>query len=35
MITFELTYFNSEYNYDEEVPKASYIFVLWAINIFD
>ena len=28
-------YFNSEYNYDQEVSKASYIFVLWTANIFD
>ena len=33
-ITHEMTYFNSEYNYDKEVPKASYIFVLWTVNIF-
>ena len=26
-----MTYFNSEYNYDKEVPKASYIFVLWTV----
>ena len=24
-----MTYFNSEYNYDKEVPKASYIFYLF------
>ena len=30
-----MTYFNSGYNYDKEVPKASYIFVLWTVNIFD
>ena len=29
-----MTYFNSEYNYNKEVPKA-YIFVLWTVNIFD
>ena len=34
VITYEMTYFNSEYNYDKEVPKASYIFVLWTVNIF-
>ena len=30
-----MTCFNSEYNYEEEVAKASYIFVLWTVNIFD
>ena len=34
VITYEMTYFNSEYNYDKGVPKASYIFVLWTVNIF-
>ena len=28
VITYEMTYFNSEYNYDEELSKASYMFVL-------
>ena len=27
-----MTYFNSGYNYDKEVSKASYIFVLWTVN---
>ena len=35
MITYDITYFNSEYNYDREVPTALYIFVLWTVNIFD
>ena len=35
VITYETTYFNSGYNYDKEVSKASYIFVLWTANIFD
>ena len=30
-----MTYFNSEYNYDQKVHKASYVFVLWTVNIFD
>ena len=30
-----MTHFNSEYNYDKEVPKASYISALWTVNIFD
>ena len=30
-----MTYFNLEYNYDEEVPQASNMFVLWTVNIFD
>ena len=25
----------TQYNYDKEVPKASYIFVLWTVNKFD
>ena len=32
VITYEMTYFNSGYNYDKEVSKASYIFVLWTVN---
>ena len=35
VITYEMTYFNSEYNYDKEVPKESYIAVLWPVNILD
>ena len=35
IITYEMTYFNSKYNQDKEVPKASYIFVLWTVNTFD
>ena len=30
-----MTCFNSGYNYDKEVSKASYMFVLWTVNIFD
>ena len=30
-----MTHFNSEYNYDKEVTEASYIFLLWTVNIFD
>ena len=29
VIKYEINYFNSKYKYDKEVPKASYIFVLW------
>ena len=32
---YEMTYVNSEYNYDNEVPKASCIFVSGTVNIFD
>ena len=35
MITYGMTYFNSEYNCDEEVPTVSYIFVLKTGNIFN
>ena len=35
VITYEMTYFNSEYTCDKEVPKASCIFVLWTVNICD
>ena len=34
MITYEMTYFNSKYSYDKEVPKT-YVFVLWTVNTFD
>ena len=30
-----MTYVNSEYNYDNEVSKASCIFASWTVNIFD
>ena len=30
-----MTYFKSECNYDKKVNKASYVFVLWTVNIFD
>ena len=30
-----MTHFNYEYNYDKEVPKTSYIFLLLTVNIFD
>ena len=30
-----MTHFNFEYNYEEEVPKAAYIFVLWTVKVFD
>ena len=35
MYLYEMTYVNSEYNYDNEVSKASCIFVSWTVNIFD
>ena len=30
-----MIYFNSGYNHDKEVPRASYTFVLWTVNVFD
>ena len=35
MYLYEMTYVNSEYNNDNEVSKASCIFVSWTVNIFD